>query len=110
MAESALQTGDELAAKDAAQHLDRQEERITRMNPALVVGRKTTGWNHAVNMRMSLQILSPGVKHTQKTDLGAEMLRIGGNLQQRRSAGAGTRGRRRPSYSAEPATRAHGES
>jgi hypothetical protein len=85
--ESALQTGDELTAKDAAQHLDRQEERIARMDPALVVGRKAAGWDHAMDVRMRLKLLPPGMKHTQKTNLGSEMLGIGGNLHQSRSAG-----------------------
>src|SRR5262245_11389307 len=48
LVESALQTGDELTAKDAAQYLDRQEERIGRVDPTLVVARKTAGWDHAV--------------------------------------------------------------
>lgn len=38
-------------------------------------------------MGMSLQILPPGVKHAEKADIGAEMLRIGGNLGQRLSTG-----------------------
>ena len=35
-----------------------------------------------------LEVLSPGVEHTQETDLCAKMLRIGGDLQQGCSAGA----------------------
>lgn len=57
------------------------------MDPALVVGRETAGRDHAVNMRMSLQFLPPGMKHAHKTDLGPKMLRIGGDLHQSRSAG-----------------------
>ena len=52
------------------------------MNPALVIGRETAGRDHAVNMRMMLEILPPGVKNAEEADLCAEMLRIGGNLQQ----------------------------
>src|SRR5215218_10667065 len=85
--ERALQTGDELAAKHATQYLDRQEERIVRVDPALVVGRETAGWDYAVNMRMRLKLLSPGVKHTQKANFSAKMLGIGSDLQQCRSAG-----------------------
>ena len=36
-----------------------------------------------MNMRMKLQILSPGVQHAEEADLGAEVLGIGGDLQQR---------------------------
>jgi hypothetical protein len=41
-----------------------------------------------MDMRVMLEGLSPGVEHTQETDLGAEMLGIGGNLHQGRGAGA----------------------
>jgi len=36
---------------------------------------------------MNLKVLSPSVQHAQKTDLGSEMLGIGGDLQESRSAG-----------------------
>src|SRR5664279_5479133 len=39
-------------------------------------------------MWVMLEILSPGVEHTQETDLSAKVLRIGGNLQQGCGAGA----------------------
>ena len=58
------------------------------MDPALVIGRQTAGRDHAVDMRMMLEILSPGVQHAEEADLCAEMLRIGGDLQQRGGAGA----------------------
>ena len=57
------------------------------MNPARVVWRQTTRGNDAVDVRMGLQVLSPGVKHTQEADIGAEMFRIGGHLFQRGGAG-----------------------
>ena len=41
-----------------------------------------------MDMWVMLEILSPGVQHTQETDLSAEMFRIGGNLQQSCGAGA----------------------
>lgn len=53
-----------------------------------MIGRETTGRDHAVDMGVMLEILSPSVEHTQETDLCAKMLRIGGNLQQGRCAGA----------------------
>ena len=39
-------------------------------------------------MRVELQALIPRVQHTEETDLGSEMARIAGDLQQRLSAGA----------------------
>ena len=65
-----------------------RKKAIARVNPALVIGRKTAGRDHAMDMRMDLQILSPGVQHAEESDLRAQMFGIGGNLQQRRGAGA----------------------
>ena len=69
-------------------HLYGQEESVTRVYPALVIGRKATGWDHAMDMRMDLQILSPGVQNAEETDLCAQMFGIGCDLQQSRGAGA----------------------
>ena len=61
---------------------------VARVNPALVIGRKTTGGDHAMDMRMDLQILSPGVQNAEEADLRAQMFGIGCDLQQSRGAGA----------------------
>ncbi len=86
--ESVLETGNELAAKNTAQHFYRKEERVTRANPTLMIGRQITGRDHAMNMWVVLKVLAPGVEHTQETDLRAEMFGISSNLQQSRRAGA----------------------
>ena len=86
--ESALQAFGKLSAKHLAKHLDRQKESVARVNPVLVIGRKTTGRDHAMDMRMNLQILSPGVQDAEKSDLRAQVLWISCDLQQR--CGAGT--------------------
>jgi hypothetical protein len=52
-----------------------------------MIGREAAGRDHAVNVGMNLKILPPSVEHTEETDLGAQVLGIGGNLQQRRGAG-----------------------
>src|SRR5262249_34416168 len=80
--ERMFEPGDELATEDAAEYFHRQEEGIARGNPSLVVSGKGAGWNHAVNMRVMLKILSPGVENTQEADVGAKMLWVGSNLQQ----------------------------
>ena len=85
--ESLLQTGGKLTAEDAAEHLHRQEESVAWVNPVLVIERKTASRDHAVNMRMNLEILSPGVQDTEESDLSAEMLGVGGDLQKRCRAG-----------------------
>ena len=53
-----LQTGDNLAAKDAAQYLYRQEERVARVDPMLVVECQTTRWDHTMNVRMMAPTLT----------------------------------------------------
>jgi hypothetical protein len=88
LTEGFLQTGHELAAKDPAQYLHRQEERITRVNPVLVIERQTTRGDHTMNVRMMQEVLAPGMEHTQEADLGAKMLGVAGHLQQSRGAGA----------------------
>jgi hypothetical protein len=88
LTEGFLQTGHELAAKDPAQYLHRQEERIARVDPMLVIERQTTRWDHTMNVRMVQEVLAPGMEHTQEADLRTEMPRVAGDLQQSRGAGA----------------------
>src|SRR5665213_397082 len=53
VAEGRLQSVVKLAAKDAAEHLDRQEETGARRDPACVVGSEASGGSHAVDMGMN---------------------------------------------------------
>ena len=48
LAKEALQTGDELATKDAAEDLHRQKEVVPGWNPARVVWRQSPGGDDAV--------------------------------------------------------------
>ena len=41
-----------------------------------------------------MKVLSPGVQHAEEADLGAEVLGVGGDLQQRRRRWCGTADRR----------------
>jgi hypothetical protein len=41
-----------------------------------------------MDMRVMLQVLSPGVKHTEQTDVGSEMLRVPRDFQHGRGTGA----------------------
>ena len=79
---------EELAAKDAAEDLDGEEERILGMNPAGVAWIETAGGNNAVEMRMQSQVLSPGVQNAEEADLGSEVLGVGGNLKHGLGGGA----------------------
>src|SRR6201997_1292910 len=71
--EGRVQAGDELATKHAPQHGDGEEEAWMGSNPAGVIGRESTGGNNAVDMRMKLELLVPGVEHAEEADLGSEM-------------------------------------
>ena len=51
-----------------------------------MIRRETAGRHDAVHVRMADQGLSPRVEDAEETDLGAEMARIGGDLEQRRRA------------------------
>ena len=58
LAEEALQIGDELAAKNAAEDPHRKKEGVLWMNPARAVWRQTTGGNDAVHMGMGASALT----------------------------------------------------
>src|SRR5436853_3673308 len=73
MLKGRLESGDELAAKDTSEHLDREEEVRTGLKPAGVIERESTGGNNAVDMGMKLELLVPGVKHAEEADFGPEM-------------------------------------
>src|SRR5713226_7889024 len=84
---SSLESGDKLAAEDTAEHFDGKEERAAGGDPAGVVRSEAAGGQHAVDMRMMLQSLVPGVEHAEETDLGSQAPGIAGDLQQSCSAG-----------------------
>jgi len=73
MLKGRLESGDELAAKHTSEYLDGEEEVRTGSDPAGVIERESTGGNNAVDMRMKLELLVPGVEHTEEADLGSEM-------------------------------------
>jgi hypothetical protein len=77
----------ELAPKHFTKHIDRQEELWLRGDPARVIGSKTAGGYHTVYMRMMLELLIPGVKDAEETDLSAKPLRVAGDLKQCLGAG-----------------------
>jgi len=85
--ERSLQPCEELAAEDAAEHLDGKEERPARSDPACVVRSEAAGGDHAVDMWMVLEALVPGVEHAEEADLCAEVPWVTSNLLQRRGAG-----------------------
>src|SRR5271165_4199291 len=87
-AAGAPQRRHELAAKYPAQHFDGKKERVAGVDPVGVIQRESTGGDHTMDMGMMLELLIPGVQHTEETDLGAQVPGIARDLQQSCGAGA----------------------
>ena len=80
--EGGFDQGEELPPEDAAEDADRQEEAGFARDPARAVGRQPAARHDAVDVRVMLQVLAPGVEDGQEADLGPEVLRVGGDLLQ----------------------------
>src|SRR5258707_15270478 len=78
----ALECRDELAAKDAAEYMDRKKEGVAWVAPAGAIGRESTCRHHAMYMRVKFEFLTPSVQHAEEADLCAEVPRIAGNFAQ----------------------------
>ena len=78
LAKESLQAGNELASEHAAENANRQEEMQRRMDPALLVWRKTSTRYDTMDMWMRLQGLSPRMQNTQESDESTEALRVSG--------------------------------
>ena len=81
MSKESSQSSDELATEDATQHLNRQQEAGTRSDPTRVVWRETAAGYYTVDVRMRSKGLSPGMQDGQEAKPGAEMLRIGSDVE-----------------------------
>jgi len=84
-----LERGRELAAEDAAENPDRQEEAGRGGDPSGAVKREAAARYDAVDMRMVLEVLSPGVQHAEQSDIGTQVLRVASDFEQR--GGTGTK-------------------
>ena len=78
-----------LPAEDAAEKPDRQEEAGRGGNPSGAVKREAAARYDAVDVRMVLEVLSPGVQNAEQSHLGTEVLRVASDFEQR--GGAGTK-------------------
>jgi len=80
---SLLERFEELAAEDLAEHpLWEKEAGISRAYPSSVIVRQAAGSHDAVNVRMVLQLLIPGVEDAKEADLGAKTLGVRGDFDQ----------------------------
>src|SRR5262249_43070145 len=68
--------GDELSTKDFGESFDGNKERVFRVNPPFRVGRDSATGNHAMDVGMKEQVLTPGVKNGEETNLRSKMFRI----------------------------------
>lgn len=87
--EGLLEIAEELAAKEATQGADREEEVLAAGDPSPAIQRQTATGDHSVKMRMVVQVLSPGVQDEQEADRGAEM--SGVSSQGEKTLGRGTK-------------------
>src|SRR6202051_4642357 len=78
-AEAVLQFPQEQSAEQPREHAHRQEEAGATSDPAGAVERGPATWNHAMDVRMMLQGLTPGVENHGHAELGAEMPGISRN-------------------------------
>ena len=78
----------ELAAEDATEYVNGQEEWVAGMDPAGAVGRESTGRNDAVDMGMSQEILSPRMQDRKEANVCPQVTRISGYLEQGLRTGA----------------------
>ena len=81
--EGGAQLVEEQPAEQPREDADRQEEAGPAGDPAGAVGRWSTARHDAMDMRVMLQGLTPGVEHSDKTDLGAEVLPVASDPAQR---------------------------
>jgi hypothetical protein len=79
MLEGQLKIAQELAAEHPAEDVYRKEEIIATMDPMLAVETDTTAWDNAMQVRMMMQILAPGVQHGEKADVRSQVLGVMGN-------------------------------
>ena len=71
---SLLERFEKLAAEDLAENrFGEKEAVIVGAHPVRVIARQAAGGDDAVNVRMMLQLLIPGVEDAEEADLGAEM-------------------------------------
>jgi len=85
--EELLKSGCELAAEDAAECTDGQEESVGRSDPSGTIGSEATRRNNVMYVGMMLKVLAPGMEHAKKPDVCSQMLRVTSKFEQCRRTG-----------------------
>jgi hypothetical protein len=85
---SFCQTLQEETAEKAAEDLDREKEAAAAANPLVVIGGQTAAGNDAMQVRMKVKVLTPGMEHGEEAGLHAETFWVAGNGEQGFGGGA----------------------
>ena len=72
-----LQVTPETAGGTAGEHPDRQEKSRPAGNPSIAAGRQPAAGDDAMQVRMKLKVLSPGVQDGEEADLRTQVFGIG---------------------------------
>jgi hypothetical protein len=80
--ESAFKCSNELAAEHPAEHFDGKKECLAGFDPVGVIERQPASGNDAMDMRVELELLIPGVQHTEEANFRAEVSWIAGDFEQ----------------------------
>ena len=84
----ALERFVEFSAKDVTEHLDGKKEIVAWFDPARVISKQSTGWHHAMYMRVGRELLTPGMQNAEEADFCTEVLGIAGHFEKSFRTGA----------------------
>src|SRR5437879_9748785 len=79
VAEGMLESVDKLSAKDLTQHLAGKEEPLGCRNPVREIERQAAGGHDAMDMRVNVEFLTPGVQDAKKGSLSIVKIILDGN-------------------------------
>src|SRR5438309_414241 len=74
--------------KKTAEDLDRQQEAAAALDPAVVIHRQAAAGNHAVQVRVEVKILPPGVEHGEEAEFHTQTRGVAGDGEQSLRGGA----------------------
>lgn len=77
-----LKSGEKLSPEEPAQESNGQKEPLSAVHPALFIKAQASAGNDAMEMRMVMEGLSPGVQNGETGDLRPEMFRVSAEGQQ----------------------------
>jgi hypothetical protein len=79
--ESALEMGEELSLKQPTENVDGKEEAVATTHPAFAVETQAAAGNDAVEMRMRVKSLSPGMEQGEAAELRPQVFRVSAQRQ-----------------------------